>query len=150
MVSVAGEEGDQSQSLVGGLVQGGLDQGEPTQGQSAGGNLPQEEPAELSLAQEATGVGEEGEKKAEEMEARYAGDGAYGPEDNNVQQEGDQHPNDQQQLQQEAAIPEGNRGQQAENRVFHPRHTRPRFTHSQLQDLERLFQETRYPTLRTR
>ncbi|XP_006257545.2 rhox homeobox family member 2 [Rattus norvegicus] len=150
VVSEAREVGDQSQRLVGGLVQGGLDQGQPAQGQLAGGNLPQEEPAELSLAQDATGVGEEGDEKEEEMEARYAGDGAYGPEDNNVQQEGDQHPNDQEQPQQEAAIPEGSRGQQAGNNLAHPRYSRTRFTPSQLRDLERLFQETRYPSLRTR
>ncbi|EDM10849.1 rCG53275, isoform CRA_a, partial [Rattus norvegicus] len=100
--------------------------------------------------EDATGVGEEGDEKEEEMEARYAGDGAYGPEDNNVQQEGDQHPNDQEQPQQEAAIPEGSRGQQAGNNLAHPRYSRTRFTPSQLRDLERLFQETRYPSLRTR
>ncbi|XP_028627877.1 rhox homeobox family member 2-like [Grammomys surdaster] len=150
VVSEAGEEGDQKRLVLGGLAQGGLDQGELAQGEVAEGKRAQEEPAQFSVTQEATGVGEEGEKKEEEMEGRHAGDGASGSADDNIQQEGGQGSNDQQQPQQEAGIPEGNRYQQAENSPAHNPNRRTKFTHSQLRDLERLFQETRFPSLRVR
>lgn len=135
VVSEAGEEGNQSQRLVVRLLQGGLDQGEPAQGQLTGGKLAQEEPAQFSLTQGARGVGEEGEK----MEGRHAGDGASGPEDDNIQQEGGQRSNDQEQPQQETAIPEGSRSQQTGNSLAHQLYSHTRFTPSQLRDLERLF-----------
>ncbi|XP_034341095.1 uncharacterized protein LOC117694355 [Arvicanthis niloticus] len=150
VVSEAGEEGDKKPLVLGGLAQGGLDQGELTQGEVAGGKRAQEEPAQFSLTQEARGVGEEGEKKEEEMEGRHAGDRASGTEDDNIQREGGEGSNDQQEPQQEAAIPENNRCQQAGNSPGHLQNRRTKFTHSQLRDLERLFQETRFPSLRVR
>ncbi|XP_021008291.1 rhox homeobox family member 2-like [Mus caroli] len=150
VVSEAGEEGiDKKERVMSGLAQGGLDQGDGAQGEVAGGEQAQEEPAPLSPAQEATGGGEEGENKEGEMEGRHAGDGASGPEDDNIQEEGGEN-RDQQPPQQEAASPEGMRNPQAGNSLAHQRTRRIRFTHSQLRDLERLFQENRFPSLRVR
>lgn len=158
VVSKAGEEGiDKKELFMSGLAQGGLDQGEGAQGEVAEGEQAQEEPAPLSPAQGASGGGEEGENKEGEMEGnnegeiegRHAGDGASGPEDDNIQEEAG--PNgDEQPPQQEAAIPEGMRNPQAGNCLAHQRTRRTRFTHSQLRDLERLFQENRFPSLRVR
>ncbi|XP_028640117.1 rhox homeobox family member 2-like [Grammomys surdaster] len=150
VVSEAGEEGDQKRLVLGGLAQGGLDQGELAQGEVAGGKHAQEEPAQFSVTQEATGVGEEGEKKEEEIEGRHASDGASGPADDNIQQEGGQGSSDQQQSEEEEAILEHIRNQQAWNNEAFQRYSRSRFTSSQLRDLERLFRESRYPSLRAR
>ncbi|XP_034341094.1 uncharacterized protein LOC117694353 [Arvicanthis niloticus] len=146
VVSKAGEGGDKKGIVIGGLAQDWLDQGELTQGEVAGGKLAQEEPAQFILTLEARGVGEEGEKREEEMEIRHAGDGASGTEDDNIHREGGEGSNDQQEPQQEAAIPEGTRSQQAWNSLVHQRYSLTRFTQSQLHDLECLFQETRYPS----
>lgn len=53
-----GQEGDKK-----GLVQSQLDQGELAQGEAVRGKLALELPIQLSFAQEATGVAEEGENK---------------------------------------------------------------------------------------
>lgn len=150
VVSGAPEERiDKKELVLNWLAQGEFDQGEGAQGEVAGGEQAQEEPAPLSPAQEATGGEEEGENKEGEMEGRHAGDGASGPEDDNIQEEGGENI-DQQPPQQEAAIPEGMRNPQAGNYLAHQRTRRTRFTHSQLRDLERLFQENRFPSLRVR
>lgn len=142
MVLKAGEEGGEK-----GLEQSGLAQGELDGGELAEGKLAQEEPAQCSLAQEATEEGEEGEIQEKEMEGGQAGAGSAGPVDNEVHEEGGHGASlDQQQPQQEAAaMPEGT---QTGERL--PVRRRTRFTLSQLQDLERLFQENRHPSLRMR
>nr|XP_034341880.1 rhox homeobox family member 2-like [Arvicanthis niloticus] len=150
VVSEAGEEGDKKPLVLGGLAQGGLDQGELTQGEVAGGKRAQEEPAQFSLTQEARGVGEEGEKKEEEMEGRHAGDHASGTEDDNIQREGGEGSNDQQEPQEEDEILEHIRYQQAWNNQALEQYSQTRFTQSQLRALERLFRESRYPSLRAR
>ncbi|XP_052027827.1 rhox homeobox family member 2-like [Apodemus sylvaticus] len=156
VVSRAGEEGGDKKGLVlSGFAQGGLDQGERTEREVAGSKRVQEEPAQCSLPQEAAGVGEEGGKKEEEMEGRHDGDGASSSEDDdlNIRQEDRQSNRDQQQPEPAAPIPElirNDLNQQAGNCLAHQRNRRTRFTHSQLHDLERLFQETRFPSLRVR
>ncbi|XP_052027841.1 rhox homeobox family member 2-like [Apodemus sylvaticus] len=151
VVSRAGEEGGDKKGLVlSWLAQGGLDQGQCAEGEVPGGKLAQEEPAQCSVTQEAAGVGEEGGKKEEEMEGRHDGDGASSSEDDMMEQEGVQNRSDHQLPQGEAAIPEGSRNQAAGIRPAHQRYSRSRFTQSQLRDLERLFRETRFPTLRVR
>ncbi|GAB1302723.1 Homeobox protein GPBOX [Apodemus speciosus] len=151
VVSGAGEEGGEKKGLVlSGLAQGGLDQGELTEGQVAEGKGAQEEPAQSSLPQRAAGVGEEGEEKEEEMEGRHDGDGASSSKDDTINQEGGQSRSDHQQPQREAAIPEGSRNQAAGTGLADQRNSLTIFTHSQLRDLERLFQKTHYPCLRVR
>ena len=152
VVSGAGEEGGDKKGLVlSALAQGGLDQGEPSpEREVPGGKLAQEEPAQCSLTQEAAGVGEEGGKKEEEMEGRHDGDGASSSEDDVIEQEGGQSRSDHQQPQGEVAIPERSRNNRVRIRMVHHPYRSFRFTHSQLQDLERLFQESHYPTLRAR
>ncbi|XP_052026285.1 rhox homeobox family member 1-like [Apodemus sylvaticus] len=151
VVSGAGEEGGDKKGLVlSALAQGGLDQGECVEGEVPGGKLAQEEPAQCSVTQEAAGVGEEGGKKEEEMEGRHDGDWASTPEDDAIEQEGVQNRSDHQQPQGEAAIPEGNGNNGARITMVHHRFRSSRFTPSQLQDLERLFQESQYPTLHVR
>nr|pir placenta specific-homeobox protein - mouse [Mus musculus] len=90
-----------------------------------------------------------GRKKEGEMEGRHAGDGASSSEDDSILEEGGQNI-DQQPPQQEAASPDSIRNPHVLNRLAQLRYRRTRFTHSQLHDLERLFQETRYPSLRAR
>ncbi|XP_052602817.1 homeobox protein Rhox5-like [Peromyscus californicus insignis] len=148
VVLKAGEEGGKK-----GLVPSELTQGELGQGELALGELAQSKPAQEALAQsgliqEATGVVEEGEKEEEEMKGGHAGDGSSGPMDKGIHAEGGHGGSVQQQPQQEAAMPEGTKSLQAGDRQ--PSQRRTRFTQSQLQALERLFQETRYPTLRAR
>ncbi|XP_052027788.1 rhox homeobox family member 2-like isoform X1 [Apodemus sylvaticus] len=151
VVSGAGEEGGDKKGLVlSVLAQGGLDQGERTEHEVAGSKRVQEEPAQSSLPLEAAGVGEEGGKKEEEMEGRHDGDGASISEDDVIEQEGVQSRSDHQQPQGEAAIPEGSRNQAAGIRLAHHRNCPTIFTHSQLRDLERLFQESHYPSFRVR
>ncbi|GAB1302722.1 Homeobox protein GPBOX [Apodemus speciosus] len=154
VVSGAGEEGGETKGLVlSGPAQGGLDQGELAEGQVAEGKGAQEEPAQPSLSQRAAGVGEEGEEKEEEMEGRRDGDEASGPEDDTIDQEDGQNDRDQPQPPPLARIPvliRNDFNQQAGNFVAHQRGRRSRFTHAQLHDLERLFQETRFPSLRVR
>ncbi|XP_052027842.1 rhox homeobox family member 2-like [Apodemus sylvaticus] len=151
VVSEAGDEGGDKKGLVlSALAQSGLDQGECVEGEVPGGKLAQEEPAQCSVTQEAAGVGEEGGKKEEEMEGRHDGDGASSSEDDVIEQEGVQSRRDHQQPQGEAAIPEGSRNNRVRIRMVHHPYRSFRFTHSQLQDLERLFQESHYPTLRAR
>ncbi|XP_040599815.1 rhox homeobox family member 2-like [Mesocricetus auratus] len=139
MVLKAREEGGKN-----GLVESKPAQGELDQGDLAPGKLAQEEPTQLILAQEATGVAEEAGIK-EAMGGGHAGDGSFGPVDSG---EGGHGSGAQQQPQQEAAMPEGSKSLRAGNRQ--PLQRRTRFTLSQLQDLEHLFQETRYPSLRAR
>ncbi|XP_021009733.1 rhox homeobox family member 2-like [Mus caroli] len=150
VVSGAPEERiDKKELVLSWLAQGEFDQGEGAQGEVAGGEQAQEEPAPLSPAQEATGGGEEGENKEGEMEGRYAGDGASSSEDDSILEEGGEN-SDQQSPQQDAASPDSIRNPRVLNRLAQLRYRRTRFTHSQLHDLERLFQETRYPSLRAR
>ncbi|XP_052026054.1 rhox homeobox family member 2-like [Apodemus sylvaticus] len=151
VVSRAGEEGGDKKGLVlSGLAQGGLDQGERTEHEVAGGKRVQEEPAQCSVTQEAAGVGEEGGKKEEEMEGRHDGDGASSSEDDMMEQEGVQSRRDHQQPQGKAAIPEGSRHQVAGMRPAHQRYRLNIFTHCQLHELERLFKESHYPSFRVR
>ncbi|XP_076417568.1 uncharacterized protein LOC102910231 isoform X2 [Peromyscus maniculatus bairdii] len=143
VVLKAGEEGGKK-----GLVQSELAQGELDQGELALSELPpskpvQEELAESDLAQESTGMVEE-ENKEEEMEGAHAGDGSSGPMDKGIQAEGGHGSSVQKQPQQEAAMPEGTKSLQAGDRL--PFQRRTRFTQSQLQELERLFEETRFPS----
>ncbi|CAH6779925.1 LOC100364002 [Phodopus roborovskii] len=147
MVLKAEEEGGKHGLVESKLAQGELDQGKLALGDLAPGKLAQEEPAQLSLAQEATGVAEQGENK-EEMGRGHAGDGSSGPVDNEIRGDGAHGGAAQQQPQQEAAMPEGSKSLRAGDRQ--PVQRRTRFTLSQLQDLEHLFQETRYPSLRAR
>lgn len=152
VVSEALEEGIDKKGLVlSWLAQGGFDQGELSESELAGGEPAQEEPPQINLTGEATGGAEEGEKKEEEMEERHAGDGASGSEDDNIQP-GGQGSNDQPQPQpqRDPELPEFIINQEVLNRLAYQRYRRTRFTHSQLHDLERLFQETRYPSLRAR
>ncbi|XP_076417704.1 uncharacterized protein LOC143270692 isoform X2 [Peromyscus maniculatus bairdii] len=99
---------------------------------------------EGGLAQEATGVVEEGEKE-EEMEGAHAGNGSSGPMDKGIQAEGGHGSSVQQQPQQEAAMPEGTMGLQAGDFQSHTR-----FTQSQLQDLEQFFEENHFPSFQVR
>ena len=150
MVLKAGEEGGEKGLEQSGPAQGELDGGEVAPGELAEGKLAQEEPAQCSLAQEATEEGEEGEIQEKEMGGGQAGAGSAGPVDNPVHEEGGHGASvDQEQPQQEAAaMPEGTQSPQTGERL--PVKRRTRFTLSQLQDLERLFQENRHPSLRMR
>ncbi|XP_050997841.1 homeobox protein ESX1-like [Acomys russatus] len=135
MLLDSGEEGGKP-----GLVQVKL-----AQGKLAQGNVAQEELAQVSPPLEATGVVQE-EEDEEEMGEGPADGGASGSMEDKI------HPgqSEQELPQQEAAIPEGAQNPPpAVDRVPHRRRRR-RFTLSQLQDLERLFHETRYPSLRAR
>ncbi|XP_028718941.1 rhox homeobox family member 2-like [Peromyscus leucopus] len=140
VVLKAGEEGGKR-----GLVQSELAQGELDQGKLAPSKPAQEELAQSNLAQEATGVVEEGENKEEEMEGAHAGDGSCGPMDKGIQAEGGHGSSVQQQPQQEAAMPEGTKSLQAGDFQSHTK-----FTQSQLQDLERLFEENHFPSFQVR
>ncbi|XP_055461138.1 rhox homeobox family member 2-like [Psammomys obesus] len=146
VVSEAGEEGGKQGVVQGEFSQGELDQGKLAQGEFAQGKVAQEDLTQLSPTLEVTGVVKEGENK-EEMEEEYARIGASSSMDKI-------HPievpssSDQPQPQQEAAMPEGTNSLLTGDRQ--PPRRRPRFTLSQLQDLERLFHETRYPSLRAR
>ncbi|XP_076417629.1 uncharacterized protein LOC143270811 isoform X1 [Peromyscus maniculatus bairdii] len=127
-----------------GLVQSKLAQGELDQGELAPSKPAQEELAQSGLAQEATGVVEEGENK-EEMEGAHAGDCSSGPMDKGIQAEGGHGSSVQQQPQQEVAMSEGTKSLQAGDFQSHTR-----FTQSQLQDLEHLFEENHFPSFQVR
>uniref|UniRef100_A0A8C8W6F2 Homeobox domain-containing protein n=1 Tax=Peromyscus maniculatus bairdii TaxID=230844 RepID=A0A8C8W6F2_PERMB len=148
MVLKAGEEGGKKGLVQSELAQGELAQGERALGELAPSKPAQEELAQSGLTQEATGVVEEGEKKQEEIEGAHADDGSSGPMDKGIPAEGGHGSGVQQQPQQEAAMPEGTKSLQAGDRL--PFQRRTRFTRSQLQDLERLFEETRYPSFQVR
>ncbi|GAB1302724.1 Homeobox protein GPBOX [Apodemus speciosus] len=151
VVSGAGEEGGEKKGLVlSGLAQGGLDQGKLAEGQVAGVKRAQEEPAQSSLPQRAAGVEDEGEEKEEEREGRRDGDGASSSEDDMIDQKCGQSRSNHKQPQREAAIPEGSRNQAAGTRLADQSYSHTIFTHSQLRDLKRLFQQTHYPCLRAR
>ncbi|XP_076417750.1 uncharacterized protein LOC121825600 isoform X2 [Peromyscus maniculatus bairdii] len=147
VVLKAGEKGGKKGLLQSELAQGELNQGKLALGKLAPSKPAQEELAQSSLAQKATRVVEEGENE-EEMEGKRAGDGSSGPMDKGIHAEAGHGSSVQQQPQQEAAMPEGTNSLQAGDRLPLQRYTR--FTQSQLQALERLFQETRYPTFRAR
>ncbi|XP_076418385.1 uncharacterized protein LOC143270921 [Peromyscus maniculatus bairdii] len=137
VVLKAGEKGGKK-----GLVQSKLAQGELDQGELVPSKPAQKDLAQSDLAQEATGVVEEGENKnKEEMEGAHAGDGSSGPMDKGIQAEGGHGSSVQQQPQQEVAMPEGTKSLQAGDFQSHTR-----FTKSQLQDLERLFEENHFPS----
>ncbi|XP_076417570.1 uncharacterized protein LOC143270663 isoform X1 [Peromyscus maniculatus bairdii] len=140
VVLKAGEKGGKR-----GLVQSELAQGELAQGKLAPSKHAQEELDQSGLAQEATGVVEEGEKEEEEMEGAHAGDGSSGPMDKGIQAEGGHGGSIQQQPQQEAAMPEGTKNLQAGEFQSHTR-----FTQSQLQELERLFEDNHFPSFQVR
>ncbi|XP_052605526.1 rhox homeobox family member 2-like [Peromyscus californicus insignis] len=148
MVLKAEEEGGKKGLVQSELAQGELGQGELALGELAQSKPAQEELAQSGLTQEATGVVEEGENEEEEMEGGQAGDGSSGPMDKGIQADGGHDGSVQQQPQQEAAMPEGTKSLQTRDRQ--PFRRRTRFTQSQLKDLERLFQENRYPSLRAR
>ncbi|XP_057616744.1 homeobox protein Rhox5-like [Chionomys nivalis] len=149
MVLKAGEEGGKKGLEQSKPTEGELDEGKPAPGELAEGKLAQEEPAQCSLAQEATEEVEEGEIKEEEMGGGHAAAGSSGPVDNEAHEEGGHGGSvDQQQPQPEAAMPEGTNSPQTGERL--PVKRRTRFTLSQLQDLEQLFQENRHPSLRMR
>ncbi|KAL6083252.1 hypothetical protein STEG23_030606 [Scotinomys teguina] len=144
MVLKTGEEGGKM-----GLVQSKLYQAQLGQGEFAPSKPAQEELAQFSLSQEATGVVEEREHKEEEMGGGRAGDDSSGPVDKGIHGEGDHGVSVQQQPEQKAAMPEGAMSLQAgEERL--PLHRQTFFTQSQHQHLENLFEETRYPSLRAR
>ncbi|XP_060230582.1 rhox homeobox family member 1-like [Meriones unguiculatus] len=82
------------------------------------------------------------------MEGEHAGIGASGSVDEKIHQKEIPSSSDQPQPQQEAAMSEDNWNLLDEDKQ--PPRRRPRFTLSQLQELERLFHETRYPSLRAR
>ncbi|XP_028718940.1 rhox homeobox family member 2-like [Peromyscus leucopus] len=148
VVLKAGEKGGKRGLVQSELAQAELDQGEVALSELAPSKPVQEELAQSDLAQEATGGGEEGENEEEEMEGAHAGDGSSGPMDKGIQAEGGHGGSVQQQPQQEAAMPEGTKSLQAGERQ--PFQRRTRFTQSQLQDLERLFEETRFPSFQVR
>ncbi|XP_037057621.1 paired mesoderm homeobox protein 2-like [Peromyscus leucopus] len=147
MVLKAGEEGGKKGLLQSGLAQGKLNQGKLALGKLAPSKPAQKELAQSGLAQKSTGVVEEGENE-EEMEGKHAADGSSGPMNKGIHAEGGHGSSVQQQPRQEAAMPEGTKSLQAGDRLPSQRYTR--FTQSQLQALERLFQQTRYPTFRAR
>ncbi|XP_076419039.1 uncharacterized protein LOC143271052 [Peromyscus maniculatus bairdii] len=130
-----------------GLVQSELAQGELDQGKLAPSKPAQEDLAQSDLAQEATGVVEEGEKE-EEMEGAHAGNGSSGTMDKGIQAEGGHSSSVQQQPQQEVAMPEGTKSLQVGDRL--PLQLYTRFTQSQLQDLEHLFEENHFPSFQVR
>ncbi|XP_052605419.1 homeobox protein Rhox5-like [Peromyscus californicus insignis] len=148
MVLKAGEEGGKKGFVQSELAQGELGQGELALGELAPSKPAQEALAQSGLTQEATGVVEEGENEEEEMKGGHSGDGSSGPMDKGIQAEGGHGGSVQQQPQQEAAMPEGTKNLQAQDRQPFHRHTK--FTQSQLQDLERLFEETRFPSFQVR
>ncbi|XP_036032131.1 rhox homeobox family member 2B-like [Onychomys torridus] len=148
IVPKAGEEGGKKVLVQSEIAQGEPDQGKPALSELAPIKPAQEELAQSSHPQEATGVVEEGENKEEEMQEGHAGDGSSSPMDKEIHKEGGHSSSVQHQPQQEAAMPEGTNHLQAGDRL--PFQRRTRFTQSQLQDLECLFQETRYPSLRAR
>ncbi|KAL1764797.1 rhox homeobox family member 2-like, partial [Sigmodon hispidus] len=145
MALSTGEEGDKKEHAESKPAQDELDQGEPVLGALAQDEPAQEEHAQVSVSHEASGAVEEEESKLEEMGGEEASAGISGPMDNGNHVEADHGCNVQQQPQQEAAIPECNRRMHDRARVIV--HHRPRFTRSQLQDLEELFQQTHYPSL---
>ncbi|XP_052615942.1 rhox homeobox family member 2-like [Peromyscus californicus insignis] len=148
IVPKAEEEGGKKGLVQSELAQGELDQGELALGELAPSKPAQEELAQSGLTQEATGVVEEGENEEEEMEGGQAGDGSSGAMDKGIQAEGGHGSSIEQQPQQEAAMPEGTNSLQAGDNLSFRRRTR--FTQSQLQDLERLFEETRFPSFQVR
>ncbi|XP_038171782.2 paired mesoderm homeobox protein 2-like [Arvicola amphibius] len=151
MVLKDGEEGGKEGLEQSKPAQGELDEGKLALGELAEGKPAQEEPAQCSLAQEATEEAKEGEVKEEAMGGGHAAAGSSGPVDNEVHEEGGQGGSGaQQQPQQEgaAAMPEGANSLQTRERL--PVRRRTRFTLSQLQDLEQLFQENRHPSLHMR
>ncbi|XP_052605514.1 homeobox protein Rhox5-like [Peromyscus californicus insignis] len=148
MVLKAGEEEGKKGLVQSELAQGELGQGELALGELAPSKPAQEELAQSGLTQEATGVVEEGENEEEEMEGGHAGDGSSGPMDKGIQAEGGHGSSIEQQPQQEAAMPEGTNSLQAGDNLSFQSQTR--FTESQLQDLERLFEENRFPSFQVR
>ncbi|XP_036030513.1 rhox homeobox family member 2-like [Onychomys torridus] len=148
MVLMPGEEGGKKGLVQSELAQGALYQGELALGERAPIKPAQEELAQSSLHQEATGVVEEGGNEEEELEGGHADYGSSGPIHKGIHEERAHGGGVQHQPQQEAVMPEGTKSLQAGDRL--PSRRRIRFTLSQLQKLERLFQETRYPSLRAR
>ncbi|XP_042125946.1 rhox homeobox family member 2-like [Peromyscus maniculatus bairdii] len=144
VVLEAGEEGGMRWLVQSELAQVELDQGVLALSEIPPSKPAQEELAQSDLAQESTGM-VEGENKEEEMEGAHAGNGSSGPMDKGIQAEGGHGSSVQQQPQQEAAMPEGSKILQAGEFQSHTR-----FTQSQLQDLERLFEETRFPSFQVR
>ncbi|KAL1765390.1 hypothetical protein HispidOSU_013083, partial [Sigmodon hispidus] len=124
-------------------AQAELDQGKPSLGDPSQDKPAQEELPQVSVVHQASGAVVEAENKPEEMEGEEASEGSSGPM-NNRNRDG----NAQQQPPQEASMPEGSRTLHAGAMMIVHYH-RPRFTHSQLQDLENLFQVTPFPSLRT-
>ncbi|XP_036031770.1 rhox homeobox family member 2-like, partial [Onychomys torridus] len=149
MVLRPGEEGDKKGVVQSQLAHGELDQGELALGKLAPSKPAQEDLAQSSLHQEATGVVEEGGNEEEgEMEGGHGGDGTSGPIDKGNHTEGGHGSSVQLQPQQETAIPEGTKSLLAGDRLPSQSHTR--FTQSQLEDLERLFQENCFPSFQVR
>ncbi|KAL1764181.1 rhox homeobox family member 2-like, partial [Sigmodon hispidus] len=121
-----------------------LDQGKPSLGDPSQDKPAQEELPQVSVVHRASGAVEEAENKPEEIGGEEASQGSSGPM-NNRNRDG----NAQQQPPQEAVMPEGSRMLHAGAMMIVHYH-RPRFTHSQLQDLENFFQVNPFPSLLTR
>ncbi|XP_036032520.1 rhox homeobox family member 2-like [Onychomys torridus] len=149
MVLMPGEEGGKKGDVQSQLAHGELDQGELALGELAPSKPAQEELAQSSLAQETTGVVEEcRNEEEEEMEGGHGGDGSSSPIDKGNHAEDGHGSSVQLQPQPETAIPEGTKSLQDGDRLPSQSHTR--FTQSQLEDLERLFQDTRFPSFQVR
>ncbi|KAL6085320.1 hypothetical protein STEG23_004040, partial [Scotinomys teguina] len=148
MVPKTGEEGGKTGLVQSKLAQAELDEGEHALSKLAPSKPAQEELAQSSLAQEAIGMVEEREHKEEEMGGGRADDGSSGIMDKGIHSEGGPAVSVQQKPEQEAVMPEGTKNLQAGDRL--PFQRRTRFTQSQLQDLEHLFEGTPYPSLGTR
>lgn len=147
MVLESGEEGAKTGLVQGDFAQGELDQVKLAQGELAQGKLAQEELPQVSQPLKATEVVQKGEKK--EAMGEQAAEGASGFVDKKIHKEEVSGNSDQEQPKQEAAMPEGS-GNPSRAVARVPPRRRHRFTLSQLQDLERLFHETRYPSLQAR
>ncbi|KAL1765391.1 rhox homeobox family member 2-like [Sigmodon hispidus] len=148
MVLSTEEEGDKKELVECKPAEDELDQGEPALDNPIQDKPAQEELPQVSVSQEAIGAVEERENKIEEKRGAEASEGSSGPMNNGNQVEADQGCSVPRQHQCEAAIPECNRRMHAGARLIV--HHRPRFTRSQLQHLEELFQQTHYPSLSAR
>ncbi|XP_050997843.1 rhox homeobox family member 2-like [Acomys russatus] len=151
VVVESGEEGRKPGLIQGDLAQGELDQGKLAQGKLARGKLAKKELAQVSPPLEVTGVVQEGEEEEEVgEEATEEGASASSASVYKIDQEEVPGKSDQEEPQGGAATAAENTRNPARAGSRGPHRRRPKFTLSQLQDLERLFHENRYPSLKTR